>query len=270
MIYQPKHISSRPDGAGSVFLKRASVLLPILLCILILNISDSAREFAAKIVSPLAGAGNYLYNFTSAFTKGFGDKSKLMEENKLLSAEIENLRLNAVNGEIVRLENEWLRTELGLKPAGNFVAGRIVARPPQIPLDSLFIDRGTTDNLTDRDFVLASDKVLIGRIAKVNKNTAIVAQSSFPGEVSFGFLERTNEPIEIKGSGGGSMQAKVPINFDIAVDDKIMVADSNIYLAALVSVIEENRSSGFKDVLLSLPVNISKIRVVFIEPFINE
>jgi hypothetical protein len=76
--------------------------------------------------------------------------------------------------------------------------------------------------------------------------------------------------LEIKGVGGGGMEARAPIDFDIAVGDKIMVGGSFISLSAVVGVVEEDKSSGFKNIFMSLPVNVSKINVVFVEPTINE
>jgi cell shape-determining protein MreC len=193
-----------------------------------------------------------------------------MEENAGLLSQLENLRLDIADYESIKSENKQLRDDLKIKPIGNFITSSILAKSPQIPLDSLFIDRGTIDGINNGDVVLASEKVLIGKIAKVTKNRATVALNSFAGVITYGFVERTNEPLEIKGVGGGSMEAKAPIDFDIAVGDKIMMGGPFTFLAAVAGAVEEDKSSGFKNVLLSLPVDVSKINTVFVVPTINE
>jgi len=49
-----------------------------------------------------------------------------------------------------------------------------------------------------------------------------------------------------------------------------MFESSIPYVAAIVGVIEENDSLGFKNILLSLPTNISRVRLVFVEPKLGE
>lgn len=205
MIYQPKHINHKTNGTIKKILL---VVLPTILLIVVLNVFEPVRRLSVRVVSPIAAIGSRFYDFTSILTKSFSDKKKLLTENEALMAELERLRLGIINDEVIRSENAQLRKELELKPTTGFVGGKIIARPPQIPLDSLFIDRGLGDNLEHGDFVLVSDKILIGRIAKVNVNTSMVALNSFPSAVFFGFINRTSEPIEVKGSGSGGMEAK--------------------------------------------------------------
>jgi len=224
----------------------------------------------SNILYPLFKTGGYFYNTVGWIPKFFSDKNMIIEENKNLLSEKENYRLIMVDYESIKYENQKLRDELEVKPAGNFITASVVARPPQMPLDSLLLDRGTEDGINNGDFVLVGERILIGRVAKATGNKAVVALSSFANVASYGCIARTNEPLEIKGMGGGNIEAKIPIDFDIVVGDKIMVNNSFNYLVAVVGSTEEDRSSGFKDILMSLPVNISKINIVFIAPFISE
>jgi cell shape-determining protein MreC len=232
--------------------------------------SSGIRSLVPLIFSPFLKAGDYFYKSFGNVPKFFTEKNKLIEENDQLLSIIENDDLNKIDYESVKLENQRLRTELGLKPAGDFVAVSVIARPPQVPLDTLVLDKGTMDAIDNENFVLAGERILIGKIVKVSKNKSTLALNSFAGVVSSGFVVRTNEPIDIKGTGGGNMEVKVPIDFDIVVGDKIMMNGATSYLLAMVGAIEEDRSSGFKNVLLSMPVNISKISIVFVESRINE
>jgi cell shape-determining protein MreC len=228
------------------------------------------RSLISDVLSPLFKTGNFFYETLEKVPKFFSDKNKLIEENKNLSSEIENLHLDIADHESIKDENQKLREELKIKPVGDFISASILAKSPQIPLDTLFLDKGTADGINKGDLVLTGERVLVGKIVEISKNKATATLNSFAGAVSYGFVSRTNEPLEIKGVGGGSIEAKVPIDFDISVGDKIIVGGSLNFLAAIVGVVEEDTSSGFKNILMSLPTDISKINIVFVKSYINE
>ncbi len=252
------------------FFKILIIFLLILIFVFTFGFSNTVRSLALNTLSPLFSTGDYFYKNLDQIPNFFSDKNKLMEENTALSSELENLRISIADYESIKSENQVLREELKIKPAENSITAAVYARPPQIPLDSLLLDKGMADGLNNGDLILAGERVLIGKIVKVSKNRATAALNSFVGATTYGYIARTNEPIEVSGVGGGGIEAKVPIDFDIAVGDQIMTTGSVRYLTAVVGSIEEDRSSGIKNVLMSLPVNVSEVNIVFISPLISE
>jgi cell shape-determining protein MreC len=268
MTFQIKH--TKQSLFGRNFIKILLIFLAVFIFFLIFYLSNPINSLVSDIFSPFFKAGGYFYKSIDQVFGGFSSRSELVKENENLSNEIENNRLDLIDYESLKYENQKLRESLKIKPTGDFITAAILARPPQIPLDSLLLNNGTENGLNDGDLVLAGEKTLIGKIVKLSRNTATVALNSFAGVVSYGYIARTNEPLEIKGDGGGSIGAKVPINFDVVVGDKLMVSNSSIYMVATVGSIEEDQSSGFKNVLMSLPVDISKINTVFVVPFTSQ
>jgi cell shape-determining protein MreC len=268
MMYQIKHTDQNFFSRN--FLKILAIFLLIVTFVFLAIFSSSVHSLIADALSPLLKTGNFFYQSLDKIPKFFFDKNKLINENTNLSFETESLNLTIADYQSLKDENDKLREELNIKPAGNFIGASVIAKSPQIPLDSLFLDKGAADGISNGDLVLASDRTLIGKIVDVSKNRSTVSLNSFAGVVSYGFVGRTNEPIQVSGIGGGSIQAKMPIDFDIVVGDKIMVGGSLNYFAAIVGVIENDSSSGFKNILMSLPVDVSKISIVFIEPNTNE
>jgi cell shape-determining protein MreC len=169
---------------------------------LILFFSTKTRYFFADTLSSMFGLGNNLHDTIAQTPKSFSSKADLLAENTRLTEEMESLRLSLVDHEIIKEENNRLHFELGLKPVGKFISAKVVAKPPQIPLDSLLLNIGANDSVSVGDLVLASERVLIGRIVSVSGNTATAALSSFPDSVSYGYLARTNEALEVVGAGG--------------------------------------------------------------------
>jgi len=268
MIYQIKH--TKQNFFGGNFLKILGTFLLITVFVFLFSFFNPTRSLVVNIFSPFLKTGNFFYDTLGKIPNYFSDRDKLVEENDKLLGEIENNFFNKIDYESVKYENQKLREELGLKPPGSFKTALILAKPPQIPQDTIFLDNGISDGINNGDFVLAADRILIGKIVKNSSNRSTVALNSFADVVSYGFVARTNEPLEIRGIGGGNMEVKVPIDFDIVIGDKIMVNEPLNYLVAVAGMVEEDNPSGFKNILLSLPVNISKINVVFLVPAINE
>lgn len=264
-MYQIKPINKNRNFFNSRLFKTLIIFFLVFAFVFVVSSSSFMSSVISQSLFPLFKVGGYFYKTVNFIPKFLSDKNMLIEENKNLLDNLENNRILAVDYEAIKHENLELRETLKLRVSENLIVSRIIARPPQIPLDSLFIDKGAKDFINDKNLVLAGERALIGKIVKVTKNNATVALNSFPDIVSFGYLERTNEPIEITGIGGGSMQTKVPIDFDIILHDYVITSNSFTYMLARVEVIEENQSAGSKNILMSLPLDISKIKTVFIE-----
>ena len=268
MTFQIKH--TKQNFFGRNFLKITIIFLPIIIFTFIFSASGAARSFVSDTLSPLFIFGNFFYESFDRIPKFFSDRNKIVEENDNLLNEIENIRLDIADYQSIKYENQKLRDDLAIRPVGNFIAASVIAKPPQIPLDSLFLDKGIGDGIKNGDLILAGERILIGKIVESSKNKSTVALNSFAGVVSYGYVARTDEPLQFKGMGGGGMEAKVPIDFDIVSGDKIIVDSSLKYLAAVVGAVEEDKSSGFKKVLISLPAVISKVDTVFVKPLLGE
>lgn len=270
MIYQIKHTNNRQSFWGNKFFRLFVVCLLTVGLVFTFTVSENLRSFTASSLSGIFGLGDYFSQLFLQTPKNFSSKISLVEENIKLTDQIESMRISLIDYETIIEENKRLHVELGLKPDGNFISSKIVARPPQIPLDSLFLDKGISDGIAEGDLVLVGERVLIGKVVEVSNNTSTVTLSSFPDFISYGHVERTGEALEVVGAGGGSMKARVPIDFDVEINDKIILESTRAYTLAVVGSIESNSASGFKDLLMLLPFNIAKTRVVFVEKIANE
>jgi cell shape-determining protein MreC len=261
MMHPIQH--SKRSFLSSNFLKKYIVLFFVVIFILIFSIFNPMLSLVGNVFSPFLKTGNFFYNSFGSIPRFFSDKNQLISENQKLSDELQKNNLNVVEFESLKYENQKLREELQIKPVGNFITSAIIAKPPQIPLDTLFLDEGINSGINNGDLVLVGNRILIGKISKVSDGNATVSLNSFAGVVSYGYISRTNEPIEVRGNGG-DMEAKVPIDFDVVVGDKIITGGSVNFIIAVVGAIEVDHSSGFKNILISMPVNVLKINFVFI------
>lgn len=256
MIYQTKHTKNN-------FKKTALVFLFILFFILLLNFFSPIRSLMLGALSPFFQTGSFLNNTFGTIPRFFGDRSEIIAENERLALELERLQAEILDYEFLKIENQQLRESLGFLSGQDFFGVKIVARPPQIALDTLLIDEGSGNGLNEGSLIFGSEKTLVGQVVRISGGKSVVALSSFPDKSLFGYIARTDEILEIKGIGGGSLEARVPIDFDVIINDKIIYEGSGDVIMAVVRSIEEDTSSGFKKILLSLPVDISKIHILF-------
>ncbi len=263
-IYQLK-----PNDKNRNRLENKKLKLGISLIILFFVLFASSSDFsgtASVVLDPFFRVGNFIYEKIPFVPDFFRDRKFLIEKNRELFERVENLNLDLISYETILEENKRLYSELGLRPEGSFLGSKIIAKPPQVPTDSIVIDRGSGDVIDVGDIVLAGSRIMIGRVVSVSDKNAVVALSSLSNTLSYGYIERTGEAIDLEGVGGGSMRARVPIDFDIKLEDKVLIEGTRVYVAAIAASIEVDQSSGFEEILFKLPANIGRARVVFVEP----
>lgn len=261
MIYQTRRLISSRKKTSFIF----SFLVVFLVSILFIF---SAQPYLLNWFSPVLSSGNLFYDSLFLVAKIFTSKEDLIAKNEKMSQELERFNVALLDYESLKSENSRLNSELGLRPPVNFIGAKIIAKPPQTKVDSLLVDKGAKDGVKKGDLVLVGERVLIGRIEKVFDRQSLVTLNSLAEQVVYGYLERTGEFLEVKGVGGGNMEAKVPIDFSVEIGDLVSFEGTRSYLFGKVSLIEEDEPSGFKEIIISLPANISRTRIVFIEPSI--
>lgn len=267
MIYLQKHTDKFSKKSWSKYLV---FFVFLVLLFFIFNRSATSSTLASKFFSPFFKVGNFMYTNVLHVPRFFSDKELLLDRNLELETEVDKLRAGLIEYEILKSENEELKKVIGIRPAPDSIVSFIVAKSPQIPFDTLLLDRGSQDGVKVGDRVFTSEKVEVGKIVKVSSTRSTVALNSYAEAVSYGSIERTQEPIELRGMGGAGLRARVAIDFDIVLQDKIMTLGLPRSILAVASSIEEDRADGFKEIYFSLPAPISRIDVVFIESTLDE
>ncbi len=211
-------------------------------------------------------AGGVIKDIGLYLPKLLTDKHTLIEKNTELEGELEKLRLSLLDADSLESENLILRRELGFSRTEPAISAFVVASPPMIPLDTLMIGLGA-EEVSIGDLVVVGERIALGSVARIFGKKSDVVLNTFPGILSYGHNARTNESVEFVGVGGGVMESTMPINFDIEVGDQILLLRDRTYLLGVVNMIEEDATSGSKNILVSLPVGVSKLEVVSVVSF---
>lgn len=257
MIYLQKH--NKTTFWQSRYFKFTIVILIILLFSFSYKIDNLISNTMSSLFKPSSLVREIFFYIPNILKS----KNEVLKENEKLNQEILGFVYESYNYELIKDENRRLKEALDLKSDDMF-ASLILAKYPQVAPDTLIIDKGSRDGVNVSDFVFAGDRVLIGKIIKVNKNNSIVMLNSFPKNILYGFLLKTGDSIEINGFGGGSLGATIPISFDVALGDAVSVSMPYSYVIAIVDLIEEDVSSGSKKLFFRVPVDLSRQSVVYV------
>ncbi len=260
MILLLKH--RKPSGVSTS--KIVVIIIAVLLLGFLIGRSIWLRNSAVNSTNSALQNGNSFYSFLSILPNLFSSKSTLIREIETLKGENESLQLSVVELGALTYENQRLREEIHMKPEGPFVHASVMARPPQIAFDTLLINRGEQDGVEVGDRVLVSERIIAGLVVETRPQNSIVALNSDSGNSFTAFVARTGEAIEIKGVGAGNFSAKTVSDFDIKEGDSIVASGDANYVMAVVGRIELDSSGGTKNVLMSLPFNVSTVQSAFI------
>lgn len=261
MTYLLKH--NQNSGKAST-LKRTMMILLLAVFGFWIGRLGIVQNLFGQFAQPFMQTGQNFYGSMFSVPNWFKSKSMLLEEIKRLEQERDILSLNIADLAALSYENKRLQAELGIKPEEDFVRAGVIAKSPQVPSDTLVIDKGGGSGIVIGDLVLASDRSVAGRVVEVNAKSAIVALSSSVQNTFTGIVSRTGEPFEIKGLGGGNLSGKTPIDFDIVEGDSILISYGSNYIVAVVGEVESDVPGGAKISLMSLPFSVSKVETVFI------
>lgn len=211
-----------------------------------------------------------LWQYGSDASPVVGESRKaLMDQVKTLTERIAEWESASTSISILASENEELKYALNRSTTTDYDRGMLAAvlkKPPYSVYDSIIIDLGEDDGVTNRSFVIAPGDIVIGVVSTVNKDTSIVNLFSSSGgefDVSFG---TSTAVIRANGRGGGSYEASVPRDFSVKRDDVVSIKTGNIIIAGSVDNVISDPADPFARVLFSIPVNIYELRWVFVTP----
>lgn len=201
------------------FSRRASVVTParalIALGVVILLLIALLVRFAfpgtiSSLAKPLWSAGEAATELVP-IDGAHPSIATLEEENAALANENELLR--------ARLRD--VGAERSLPQDSGTLAG-VLARPPLSPYDTLVLDQGSEDGITEGSLVYAQG-VPIGTIAEAGSATSRALLFSAPERITEGWIGENRLPVTLIGAGSGVFEADVPRETPVAEGDLVYI-----------------------------------------------
>jgi cell shape-determining protein MreC len=123
------------------------------------------------------------------------------------------------------------------------VMAGVLMRPPESPYDTLVLSSGATDDVALGMRVFGPGGVPIGTISQVTADFSRVTLFSSPGVVTQGWVGETRVPIEMRGVGGGAVEAVIPRPVAVAEGDVVFTGGPGAIAYGTVVKVIDNPSS---------------------------
>lgn len=208
----------------------------------------------------------YVKNSVNGTADFFGslvsDKNKLIEENKNLKYELEKERLKNLYQNDMYDHNLELLSRLEVSENQRVIFS-IYSRPGFNLYDAMLASGGDVSKVREGDTYYSSEFFALGKVKKVRGNSVVLGMFSTPGEKTN--ISLKNSIFVAEGQGAGSMQVKVPRDFEVDENDVVYLAGEVNKIIGDVKEVNLDPQDSFKVVIFKTPVNIFSIDKIEVE-----
>jgi cell shape-determining protein MreC len=174
---------------GRSLLAGAAVLF---LALILLILRLTVPQFLITITSPIVQAGNGFTSGAHTLFEAFGSKVALVRERDALQSQVDILTANerTLAGQLRDME----RLLGGRHTATPGILGSVRMRPPVSPYDTLVIDVGSVDGVSQGALVSGEGGIPLGTINHLTEKTARVSLFSTPGRETEAWVGANHTP----------------------------------------------------------------------------
>lgn len=259
--------------------RRYGILLAVLLVSLLLLTVQTrgggtgrAGELVTIAVTPVQSLLVRIHRGAVGLWANYLDWKSVRRENTTLRAEIEELRVQAMQVGETREENARLRRLLVLRarlPLAT-LAGEVIGREAGGWVRSLTVNRGRGDGIAQQTPVIVPDG-LVGRVVQVHRGAAVIQLLNDPASTVGAVVQRTRTAGLVEGDAGGTVRFKFMARDGANVAPGDLVVTSG--LGALfpkglpvgrVTKVEDKGSALFHFAVLAPAVDFSRVEEVLL------
>lgn len=154
------------------FIITASIVLSLALITGILSLigfSGPVKLVLGTVAKPLSYVGSFFADAVNGYIEVFTDYDRLKAENESLRAELDDLRDESYNAEVLEMENQWLKDYINFatdNPSFELTAARTVGHSSDSYSTVLTLDKGTVHGVKTGMAVITEDGVF-GHVTEV-------------------------------------------------------------------------------------------------------
>lgn len=145
-----------------------------------------------------------------------GSVGKMSEENKLLRARVDQLELDEVAWEEMKVENRELKAQLGLQEETglSLLAAQVIAKEPVGAVKIITVDQGTEQGVQNKMPVVVSEGLLIGYVEETYASSSRILLITDPSVEIPAMVQNTRTDGLVKGQafGQGLSMELIPQN----------------------------------------------------------
>ncbi|MBI5645255.1 rod shape-determining protein MreC [Candidatus Kaiserbacteria bacterium] len=194
----------------------------------------------------------------------FTSKRSLATENASLRTLVADDKARESTYSALADENRALREMLGLREREAGITAPVVSSFRSSPYGTFLIGASESDGIKNGDIVLTSQGFVLGRVVDVGNRTASV-RSAFASASRIDVLI-SNVAAEAEGHGSGNARVFVPRGIMIATGTPVISASFGQRPIGIVGHVVSDESRADQVVYVSLPVELSTLRYVYVVP----
>ena len=247
----------RPKSRNKAWISTWIVVGLLLLTVLI----GYSGSFVAP---PFMRIGSFIHGVGAAAVGVFYSKNSVEAENQQLKDQLAQVQVDIDRDKLLLQENEDLKSLLGRHSKNASILATVLSKPPMSLYDTLVVDVGSSDQVSEGDTVLALGFVPVGTVNAVYAHTSTVQLFSSSGQkvdVRIG----KNIQTTAEAQGGGNFLIKLPKGSVVAEGDPISALGIGAEIFGHVENIETTENDPFIYVRFSLPVNMSELHFLQID-----
>lgn len=192
----------------------------------------------------------------------FASRASLEAENASLSGEIAQYEERAAAYDTLSSENAALGQMVHLAQTSPGITAPIVSSFNASPYGTFLVGAGSADNVATGDLVLTDADFVIGRVADVSARTSLVDELFAPNASVNVVIDGADVPAQ--GEGGGNAQARIPRGVNVNAGDSVIAPEYGGRAVGVVGHVISDPANGYSQVYISLPVDLSALRFVYI------
>ncbi len=195
------------------------------------------------------------------------DKKKLLQENKILSEELEKIKRENFTAKAIEKDNERLQKLLERKnEQQELVPASVINNINFSPYDTFIVDVGEENGITDNMLVITPEGITIGTTANTHKNNSTVILFSAPTMTFDAFINASTSVHEMaKGNGMGTIKMSVPRDTKVEINDTVVLPSFKTRTIGKIVSIDVSPEDAYKTLYIKNPINIYKLRFVLID-----
>jgi len=217
------------------------------------------------IFRPVLILGNNIGEKFSNISSFFYSKNILLENNINLRLDLNEKETMLSNYNSILAENIQMKEILGRKiEKTNMVISTILSKPNHSLYDTLIIDTGAKNSISEGKRVFAFGNIPIGRIAEVYSDSSKVILFSNPGEKTEVVVGK-DIFMQVIGRGGGNFEMNLVKDIVLEKGMEVVLPGIHPYVLGIVETIISDPRDFFQKALLISPVNIQELKFVEVE-----
>lgn len=225
-------------------------------------IYEGLSAAAQLVFTPVLILGNQIAAKFQGISYFLSFRNTLIIQNENFKRELESMKIQNLDRDLLFLENANLKKILGRKGDRDLVLAAVLSKPNQSPFDTLLIDVGLENGIKKGDLVFALGSIPIGRVDSVYANSAKVVLFSASEEKNTALVSSQNLFMELLGRGGGNFELILPRDFILAKGDLATLPGLGSYPLAIVETVISDPRDSFQKALLVSPVNVQELKFV--------